>query len=148
MVNLSITYTLSRTPCLGLVFLQQSLSLFLLKLVWTQSKNMQRSHAHGFAILHSGAMHILGFWVRVVRHPTSSAILTSGVQWALNLRSAWRTKSCASIFQKLSKSEAMAARAHSDSPSTHPRDSIAIPASLMRGDTEQMLAHEPMQRPC
>ena len=38
MVNLSITYTLSRIPCfrLGLVFLQPS--LFLVKVVWAQSK--------------------------------------------------------------------------------------------------------------
>ena len=49
---------------------------------------MQRSHAHGFAILNSGATHILDFWVRAIPHSPGAAILMSGVQWALNLRPA------------------------------------------------------------
>ena len=64
--------------------------------------------------INSGAMHILSFWVRVIPHPTSSAILNSAVQWALNLRSAWKNEimRMISIWQKILKSEAMAARAH------------------------------------
>ena len=75
---------------------------------------MQRSHAHGFVIPNSGAKHILGFWVRVIPHPTSLAILNSGAQSALNLRSACKNEIMCMIsnFQKISKSESMAARAH------------------------------------
>ena len=75
---------------------------------------MQRSHAYGLAILNSGAMHILGFWVRVIPNPTQPAILIPGVHWALNLRPAWKneTMRMISIFQRVSESEAMAVRAH------------------------------------
>ena len=74
------------------------------------------------AILISEAMHILDFWVRAIPHPSGAAILNSGVQWALNLRPAWKNEimRMVSIFLKILKSGAAAARAHS--PSTHPRD--------------------------
>ena len=44
------------------------------------------------ATLMSGAMHILDFWISVIPHPSGAAILNSGVQWALNLRPAWKTE--------------------------------------------------------
>ena len=46
--------------------------------------------------------------------PSSVAILNSGIQWALNLKSAWKNElmRMISIFQKISKSGATAARAH------------------------------------
>ena len=68
----------------------------------------------GIAILNSGAVHILDFWVRAIPHPSSAAILNSGVQWALNLRSAWKNEimRMISIVQEISKSGAMPARAH------------------------------------
>ena len=84
----------------------------------------------GIAILNSGAMHILDCWVRVI-----AAILNLGGQWALNLRSTWKAKPCA-WFQFYGKSQNPEPwrPALTHSPSTHPRDSIAIPASLMRGN--------------
>ena len=76
---------------------------------WTEAIRL------GIAILNSGAMHVRDFWVRVIPHPSGAAILNSGVQWALNLRPAWRNEimRMVSTFQKISKSAAMAARAHS-----------------------------------
>ena len=75
---------------------------------------MRRSHAHGLAILISGAIHILGFWIRVIPHPTSSVILNSGVQWALDLRHDWKNEIMRMVSNcwKISKSGATAARAH------------------------------------
>ena len=92
----------------------------------------------GIAILNCRAMHILDFWVKVIPHP-SDAILSSGVTWALNLRTAsTKTKPCAwfHFFRKSQNLEPWRpAFSHSltHSPSTHLRDSIAIPTSLMRG---------------
>ena len=76
---------------------------------------MQRSHEWGVAILNSGAMHILDFWVRAIPYASGAAILNSGVQWALNLRPARKNEimRMVSIFQKISKSGATVARAHS-----------------------------------
>ena len=76
---------------------------------------MQRSPEQGLAILNSGAMHILDFWVRVIRHVSGATILDSGVQWALNLRPAWKNEimRMISIFQKKSKFGAVVARPHS-----------------------------------
>ena len=86
---------------------------------------MQRSHAHAFAILTSAAihMHILDFWARVVPHPSDAAILNSGVQWALNLRPTGKHEimRMVSMFQKISKSGATVARAHSLSFYAPPR---------------------------
>ena len=50
---------------------------------------------------------------RAIPHPTSPAILNSGAQWALNLRSAWKNEimRMISIFWEISNSGAMAARA-------------------------------------
>ena len=97
---------------------------------------MQRNRAHGLAILNSGAVHILDFWVKVIPQPSGAAILNSGVPMALNLRSGRKNEimHMISIFRKISKSGAMAARAQSITFYAPPRDSIAIPASLMRGD--------------
>ena len=46
----------------------------------------------GIAILNSGGLHILHFWVRVIPHPSGAAILNSGVQWVLNLRTTRRNE--------------------------------------------------------
>ena len=69
---------------------------------------MQRSHAHGFAILNSGAVHILGFWVRVIPIPPGQQSSILGIQWALNLRSACKNEimRMISIFWKIPKSGA------------------------------------------
>ena len=50
-----------------------------------------------------------------IPHPSGAAILHSGVQCALNSGSTWKdeTMRMVSLFQKISKSGAMAARAHS-----------------------------------
>ena len=74
----------------------------------------QRNHAHAFAILNSGALHTLDFLVSVAPHPPSAATLNSGVQWALKLRSAWKNEimRMISFLWKISKSGALAARAH------------------------------------
>ena len=53
---------------------------------------MQRNHTNELAILNSAAMHILDFWVRVIAHPSSAAILNSAVQWVLNLRPGWKNE--------------------------------------------------------
>ena len=76
---------------------------------------MQRGHAHGFAIPNAGAMHILDFWVRLIPHASGAAFLASGVQWALDLRPAWKNEimRMVSILWKISKFGATAARAHS-----------------------------------
>ena len=97
---------------------------------------MHRYRAHGFAILNSGAVHILDFWVRVIPQPSGAAILNSGVPMALNLRSGRKNEimRMISIFCKISKSGAAAVRAQSLTFYAPARDSIAIPASLMRGD--------------
>ena len=65
-----------------------------------------------------------------------ATILNSGDPTALNLRSGRKNEIMRMIssFQKISKSVAMAARADSLTFYAPPRDSIAIPASLMRGD--------------
>ena len=54
------------------------------------------------------------FWARVIPHPTRSAILNLGVQWALNLISSWENEimRMISIFWKISEYGATAARAH------------------------------------
>ena len=56
---------------------------------------------------------ILDFWVSVIPHASSTAILNSGVQLALNLRSSWENEimHMISIFRKISKSGATAAHA-------------------------------------
>ena len=74
---------------------------------------MQRSHAHGHAILTSATMHIMDFWVRVIPHPSNAAILNSGVRRELNLRPTWKNgiMHMISIFQKISNSGAMVAHA-------------------------------------
>ena len=97
---------------------------------------MQRSRAYGFAIFIPGAVHILDFWVRVIPQTSGAAILNSGVPMALNLRSGRKNEimRMISIFRKISKSGATAARAQSLTFYAPPRDSIAIPASLMRGE--------------
>ena len=46
----------------------------------------------GIATLNSGAMNILDFWVRAIPHPSGAAFLNSGIQWALNLKSAWKNE--------------------------------------------------------
>ena len=97
---------------------------------------MQRNHERGVAILNSGAMHILDFWVRVIPQHSGAAILNSGVPTTLNLRYG-RTNEIMrmiSISWKISKSGATTVRAQSRTLYARPRDSIAIPASLMRGD--------------
>ena len=68
--------------------------------------------------------------------PSHAAILSSGVPMALNLRSGRENEvmRMISIFQKISKRGATAVRAQSLTFHAPPRDSIAIPASLMRGD--------------
>ena len=58
---------------------------------------MQRSHAHGFAVLNSAAMRMLDFWERVIPLPSSAAILNSGVQCALNLRPAWKNETMRTV---------------------------------------------------
>ena len=65
-----------------------------------------------------------------------AAILNSGVPTALNLRFGRRSEIMRMISScwKISKSGATAARAHALTFYAPPRDSIAIPASLMRGD--------------
>ena len=75
---------------------------------------MQRNHEQTFAILTAGAMRMLHFWVRLIPHPPGAAILNSAVQWALNLRPAWKneTMRMVSIFQEISKFGAMATHAH------------------------------------
>ena len=87
-------------------------------------------------MLNSGAMHILYFWVRVIPKPSGVAILNSRVPMALNLSSGSKNEilRMISIFWKISKSAAMAVRAQSLTFYAPPRDSIAIPASLMRGN--------------
>ena len=68
-----------------------------------ESSKIQRNRAHGLAILNSGAMQILDLWVRVIPHPSSAAILSAGVEWALNLRPGWKNEamSMVSIVQKI-----------------------------------------------
>ena len=76
---------------------------------------MRRSHAHGFAILNSGAMHIFAFWVRVI--PITLAQQLSIMEFSGRL--AWdqpgknETMYMVLSFQKISKFGATAARAHS-----------------------------------
>ena len=69
----------------------------------------------GIAIFNPGAVHILDLWVRVIPQTSGAAILDSGVQWALNLRPVWKSETMrmVSIFRKISKIGATAARAHS-----------------------------------
>ena len=92
--------------------------------------------AQGFAILNPGAVHILNFSVSVFPQTSDAAILNSGVPMALKLRSGKKNEimRMISIYQKISKSGATAVRAQSLILYAPPRDSIAIPASLMRGD--------------
>ena len=77
-------------------------------------------------------MHILYFWVRVIPQPSGAAILNSGVPMALNLRSGKKNEimRMISIVWKISKFGATAVLTFY----APPRDSIAVPASLMRGD--------------
>ena len=90
----------------------------------------------GIAIFNAGAMDIPDFWVTVIPQPSGAAILNSGVPLALNLRSDWRKNIMRMIssFWEISKSGAMAVRAQPPTFYAPPRDSIAVPASLMRGD--------------
>ena len=77
--------------------------------------NIKQNRAHGFAILNSGAMHILNFWVSVIPQSSGAAILNSGVPMALNLRSGSKNEimRMISVFQKISKSGATAVRTQS-----------------------------------
>ena len=105
---------------------------------WASSSSSQRcsfSNRFGCNLQKCNeAMRTHDLWVRVIPHPSGAAILDTGVPWALNPSPAWKneTMRMVSISWTISKSGAIVARAHS--PSRHPRDSIAIPASLMRGD--------------
>ena len=86
-------------------------------------------------------MHILDFWVRGIPQPSGAAILNSGVPEALNLRFGRKNEimRMISIFQKIVNSGATAVHAHPLTFYAPPRDSIAIPAFLMRGDIDPML---------
>ena len=88
------------------------------------------------AIVNSGAMHIVYFWVRVTPQPSGAAILNPEVPMALNLRSGRKNEIMRMIpfFQTIAECGATAVRAQSLTFYAPPRDSIAIPASLMRGD--------------
>ena len=68
--------------------------------------------------------------------PSGAAILNSGVPMALNLRSGRKNEimRMMSISWKVSKFGGTAVRAQSRTFYAPPRDSIAIPASLMRGE--------------
>ena len=114
LINLTITWILSRIPCfwLRLEFLHPS--LILLELVWMQFSKIQRSRAHGLAILNSGATHprFLG-----KGHPPTirRSNPQSGVPMALNLRSGRKNEivRMISILRTISKSGATAVRAQS-----------------------------------
>ena len=97
------------------------------------------------------SLHILDFWVRVFPQPSSgAAILNSGVPTALNLRSGRKNKimRMISIFQKISNLRAMAVHAHPLTFYAPPRDSIAIPASLMRGEVAQSVTRHTEGNKC
>ena len=115
---------------LRLVFLQPN--LIVLTLVWMQSSKIQRNRAHGYAILNSGAMHILDFCVRLISHPSGAAILNSGVPTALKLRSGRKKRNHAHDFNL---AENLKIWSHGDprlnrSPSTHPRETQSLSPHL------------------
>ena len=75
---------------------------------------MQRSHAHGLAILNFGAIHILGFWVRVIppSHQLNNPQFWSSTGAYPEISLDNEIMRMISIFWEISKFEAMAARAH------------------------------------
>ena len=88
----------------------------------------------GIAILNTGAIHILDFWVRVIPQPSGAAILNSGVPMAPNLRSGRKHEimRMIPISWKISKSGSTAVRAQSLAFYATLRD------SEMRGDEPQV----------
>ena len=135
-MNLNITKILSRIPVSGCAGSSSSQASSLSNRFGCNLQKCNEVISRGFAILDSGDMHILDVWVRAISHPLGAAILNSGVQWALNLRPAWKHEimRMVSNFPQHLKNGEPQRPALTHSPSTHPRDSIAIPASLMRGD--------------